>query len=158
MEASQAATVVSVLRASAHTVACAESLTGGQVAADLTAVPGASEVFRGAIVSYAPTVKEHVLGVPSHVISTYGAVSAECAAAMAVGVRGLMQATYGISTTGVAGPAQQEDKPVGTAFVAIAGSAGVLTEELSFTGTRAEIQEQTKTALFNLLLQVDTPR
>ncbi|MDO9354446.1 MAG: nicotinamide-nucleotide amidohydrolase family protein, partial [Solirubrobacteraceae bacterium] len=96
------------------TLATAESLTGGRVAASLTAVPGASEVFRGGVVAYASDVKVDVLGVPADVVATVGVVSAACAEAMARGVRSLTGASYAVATTGVAGPGEQEGKPPGT--------------------------------------------
>jgi PncC family amidohydrolase len=125
------------------TVATAESLTGGQLAALLTAAPGASDTFLGGVVSYATAVKEDVLGVDPTLVETYGVVSAECALAMARGVRALMGSTYAVSTTGVAGPAEQEGKPPGTVFVGLAGPAGVSALSLELVGDRAKIQDRT---------------
>ncbi len=109
------------LRMLGHTLATAESLTAGLVCATLAAVPGASDVLRGGVVAYASDVKATVLGVDPAVIAAYGVVSAECAGAMARGAATLLQATWAVSTTGVAGPDRQEDKPVGTVHVAVAG-------------------------------------
>ena len=91
-----------------ETLATAESLTGGQLSARLTDVPGASRCFVGGVVSYATRVKVSLLGVPAEVVEEYGVVSEECAAAMAHGVRDRLAATYGLATTGVAGPDSQE--------------------------------------------------
>ncbi len=129
----------------------AESLTGGRVAARITGVPGASQVYVGGVVSYQTEVKVVVLGVPEQTVVDHGVISAECARAMAEGVRRLLGTTYGISTTGVAGPDRQEDQPVGTVFVGIAGPDGVHAEALSFTGDRATIQEESVEAALSAL-------
>src|SRR5690349_14785112 len=104
-----------------ETVATAESLTGGGLGRLLTETPGSSATYVGGVVAYATELKVEVLGVPEDVVARYGVVSAECALAMARGVRALTGSTYGVSTTGVAGPDRQEDKPAGTVFVGIAG-------------------------------------
>lgn len=125
------------------TVATAESLTGGKVAARITAVPGASSSFAGGVVSYQTRVKQDVLGVPEEVIDEHGVVSAECAAAMAEGVRRLLDTTYAVSTTGVAGPEPQDDEPVGTVFIGVAGPGRTETHRLALDGDRFMIQEST---------------
>ncbi len=135
------------------TVATAESLTGGRLAARLTEVPGSSAAYLGGVVSYATEVKIDVLGVPRAVVDDHGVVSAECAEAMASGARNLLGATFALSTTGVAGPERQEGKPVGTVYVAIAGPAGVETVALDLDGGRDEIQRATVTAAVDLLVQ-----
>lgn len=135
--------VLDRLTASGDTVATAESLTGGRLAVRLTDVPGSSAAFAGGVVSYATEVKVDVLDVSADVVDQHGVVSAECAAAMAEGVRRLLGTTYGISTTGVAGPDPQEGKPVGTVFVGIAGPDGTETVALDLEGDRATIQEAT---------------
>ncbi len=120
----RATAVVESLRRHQATLATAESLTGGQLAVLMTEIPGSSEVYRGGVVAYATGLKIDVLGVPESVVERSGVVSAECAVAMARGVRLLTGATYGVSTTGVAGPDQQEGKPVGTVFIGLAGPDG----------------------------------
>ena len=132
-----------VLQEQDATVATAESLTGGKLAARITAVPGASSSFAGGVVAYMTDVKRRVLDVPDEIVDEHGVVSAECAVAMAEGVRRLMGTTYGVSTTGVAGPEPQEDKPVGTVFIAVAGPEGSETHELALSGDRFMIQEST---------------
>ncbi len=112
-------------------------------AALLTEIPGSSEVFRGGVVAYATDVKIAVLDVPEAVVEQYGVVSAECARAMARGVRRLTGATYGVSTTGVAGPDEQEGKPVGTVYVGVAGPDGDSAVALELVGDRASIQDRT---------------
>jgi nicotinamide-nucleotide amidase len=124
-----------------ETVATAESLTGGRLAARCTEVPGSSAWYVGGVVSYATSVKADVLGVPDAIVEREGVVSAACAEAMAVGVRDLLGATYGVSTTGVAGPDRQEGKPVGTVFVGVAGPERTDVTELTLGGDRAEIQD-----------------
>ncbi len=137
---SGAANVISRLGEEAATVATAESLTGGRLAAVITDVAGSSKVYAGGVVSYATAVKIEVLGVPQEIVDAHGVVSAECARAMAEGVRTLLHATYGVSTTGVAGPDTQEGQPVGTVFVAVAGAGGTEVVRLGLTGDRAAIQ------------------
>lgn len=125
------------------TVACAESLTGGELGSALSAAPGASGMFLGGVIAYASDVKVSVLGVAQETVDTVGVISDACAAEMADGVRRLLGADVGLATTGVAGPVEQEDKPVGRVHVAFATADGVRTRELSLTGTRAEIRAST---------------
>ena len=138
-----AKTVHDLLKEQGETVATAESLTGGQLAALLTAAPGASETFLGGVVSYATEVKIEVLGVDSGIVERYGVVSAECAREMARGVRELMRSTYAVSTTGVAGPEEQEGKPPGTVYVGVAGPSGDTALALELVGDRSTIQDRT---------------
>ncbi|WP_246081949.1 CinA family protein [Nocardioides litoris] len=135
--------VLEVLGDAGATLATAESLTGGRLAAALAAVPGASASFRGGVVAYASDLKVSLLGVPEEVAARVGVVSAECAAAMAEGVRTLTASTYGVATTGVAGPTEQEGKPVGTVFVAVAGPGGTRSLALELTGDREAVVERT---------------
>lgn len=118
------ADVVTALRRAGATVATAESLTGGLVAAELTSVPGASSVFRGGVVAYATELKATLAGVPQDVLDHHGPVAAATAEAMARGVRVACGATYGIATTGVAGPDPQDGHPPGTVYVAVASPDG----------------------------------
>ena len=132
-----------LLKKSASTVAAAESLTGGRLSTLLSEVPGSSETFVGGVVSYATSMKIEVLGVTEDIVETHGVVSAECAVAMARGVRSLTGATYGVSTTGVAGPAEQEGRPPGTVYVGIAGPDGAAALSLELVGDRARITQRT---------------
>src|SRR5690348_4815213 len=118
-----------------ETVCCAESLTGGMLAALLSQTPGASVVFMGGVISYATEVKRTMLGVTAAKV-----VSAESAIEMAVGVRDLIGADWALSTTGVAGPDSQEDEPVGTVFIGVAGPGGSRSVRLTLSGTREEIR------------------
>ncbi|WP_198412480.1 CinA family protein [Nocardioides mangrovicus] len=138
-----AADVHRLLAERGQTLATAESLTGGRLASLLTDVAGASATYVGGVVSYATSVKEQVLAVPVEVIREHGVVSAECARAMAEGVRGLVGADRAVATTGVAGPTEQEGKPVGTVFVGLAGPEGTEAIALHLSGDREAIRQQT---------------
>ncbi len=135
------------------TLATAESMTGGALADLVSASPGASETFLGGVVSYATDVKVSVLGVDGATVEKHGVVSAECAQQMADGVRRLVGADWAVSTTGVAGPAEQEGKPVGTVFVGLAGPDGVTAQELHLDGDRAEIRSAACSAAAGLVLE-----
>ncbi len=117
-------TVIEALRRADATVATAESLTGGLVAAALTSVPGASDVFRGGVVAYATDLKATLAGVPQEVLDRHGPVAGATAEAMASGVRIACAATYGLATTGVAGPDPQDGNRPGTVYVAVAWPGG----------------------------------
>ena len=132
-------------------MATAESLTGGLVGAALTAVPGVSSCYRGGIIAYATDVKAALLDVPQEILRADGAVAATTAAAMARGARARLEATYGIATTGVAGPDTSEDKPPGTVFVAVAGPSGVRTGAHQFAGNRQEVRRAACGAALALL-------
>lgn len=146
-----AAEILRHLDGAGLTLAIAESLTGGLVCAQLTDVPGASVVLRGGVVAYATDAKQDVLGVSVDVLSQHGAVSAKTAEVMAQRVRELFGSDIGISTTGVAGPHEQEGNHVGTVFIAIADSHGVSSHAIDFGGSRADIRDQTVQAAFDLL-------
>jgi nicotinamide-nucleotide amidase len=116
-EAGLAAAFGAHLTSRGATVAVAESLTGGRVGAELTSVPGASDFFLGSLVVYATEAKRDLCGVPEDILERHGAVSKETAAALAEAAASRFGATLGLSTTGVAGPDEQEGKPPGTVFV-----------------------------------------
>ncbi|WP_426958025.1 CinA family protein [Muricoccus radiodurans] len=121
----QAAALLDALRARHLTVATAESCTGGLVAAALTAVPGSSDCVLGGFVTYANATKTAVLGVPESVLSRVGAVSEECARAMADGALRASGSDLALSTTGIAGPGGgTADKPVGLVFIGAARRDG----------------------------------
>jgi len=104
-----------------QTVAAAESLTGGLIGAELTAMPGSSATYVGGEITYATDLKHELLGVPAELLREHGAVHPDVAAAMAVGVRDRLGASYGLAVTGVAGPEPQDGRSVGTVFLAVAG-------------------------------------
>ncbi|MFD9391993.1 CinA family protein [Streptomyces sp. NPDC060000] len=157
---SPATDVVRLLTVRAETLAVAESLTGGLVAAEITAVPGASKVFRGSVTAYATELKHELLGVDADLLAARGAVDAQVAARMAAGVRRALGADWGIATTGVAGPDPQDGQPVGTVFVAVEGpsgadsrsAAGGKVEALRLNGDRAEIRRESVRSVLALLL------
>lgn len=148
---STAARVVRLLTQSGRTVGAAESLTGGLVTGALTGVPGASAVVRGGVVAYTPDVKVAVLGVSPEVLAEHGAVSRECAEAMAVGARRVLGTDWGVATTGVAGPGPSDGHPAGTVHVAVAGESGGAHRALHLDGDRAEVRRSTVEAALRLL-------
>jgi nicotinamide-nucleotide amidase len=121
----EAAALGAKLLEAGMSIAVAESCTGGLLGAVLTATPGSSSYVRGGVIAYADDVKADHLGVGRHLLVTHGAVSAEVAEAMAIGVRERFEATVGVGITGVAGPAASEHKPAGLVFVAVALSDAV---------------------------------
>jgi nicotinamide-nucleotide amidase len=143
---------VELLTAMGKTVAVAESLTGGLVAAALTSVPGASVVVRGGVIAYATELKTALLGVPADLLDRQGAVDPDVAAAMASGVRDRLGATYGAATTGVAGPGPAEGKPQGTVFVAVHGPAGPAGAGLQLVGDRGQVREKSVLSVLSLLV------
>lgn len=136
-----AAAVGRALRSRGYTVAVAESCTGGLVGTLLTAVAGSSDYLLLDAVTYSNAAKERVIGVPSEVLMAHGAVSPECAAAMAEGVRRVGGADLAVSITGIAGPGGgSSEKPVGLVYFGLATPAGTTTVEKRFLGDRTRIQ------------------
>ena len=140
------------LTAAGQTLAVAESLTGGLVTAALTSVAGASLALRGGVVAYATELKTELLGVPADLLARHGPVHPDVAAAMAAGVRQRLRATYGLATTGVAGPGPADGRPQGTVFVAVAGPVGVAGRGLRLTGDRHAVRNGTVEAVLSLLV------
>jgi len=134
------------------TVASAESLTAGMVAATLANTPGASGMLQGGVVAYQNSVKANVLGVPQELLDAVGSVDGQVAEAMADGARRVCGADIGISTTGVAGPEPHDGKAVGTVFIGIAGKSGTNSFEYSFSGDRQSIRTQACEAALARLL------
>jgi len=141
---------VAVLKDRGETVATAESLTGGMVGAALTDVPGVSAVYRGGLVVYATDLKAKLAGVPEDLLAAVGPVHPDTAAALATGVRERLDATYGLATTGVAGPDPQEGIAAGTVYVAAAGPRGVRVRKLQLTGDRLGIRRDSVQAVLEL--------
>ena len=144
--------ILARLEAGGHTVAVAESLTGGLVAAALTDIPGASASFRGGVVTYAADLKASLLGVDRSMLARHGAVYAPVAAAMAAGVRARLGATYGVATTGVAGPEPADGQPVGTAHIAVSAADDTVVRTIVLTGDRHRIRRLTVEHALGLLL------
>ena len=134
------------------TLATAESFTGGKIAEQITAIPGASAYYLGSVVSYATQVKIDVLKVPEELVKKYSVVSAEVARAMAVNVRELLKADFAVATTGNAGPTKGDSEaPIGTVFIAIATPNGVLVEKFTMGNHRIRIVQKSVHKVFQML-------
>ncbi|CAM3206172.1 CinA family protein [Stackebrandtia soli] len=134
-------------------IAVAESLTGGLLAAAITAAPGASDVFTAGIVAYLPETKTALLGVPASIIDTAGVVSKPVAEAMAVGAAEHGNADWGIGTTGVAGPAAHGGRPPGDVVIGLRSPDGsVHSVEHRLNGDRGTVRRQSVAAALRLLL------
>ncbi|MGO1561336.1 C-terminal domain of CinA type S [Actinomycetales bacterium JB111] len=151
MDADPLAPLVGGLRARGLTLATAESLTAGAIAARLGAVPGVSAVLRGGIVAYATDVKAEVLGVGAELLRAGGPVQAEVAAQMATGAARVLRADVALATTGVAGPGPADGHPEGTFHVACAGPGGVRTRSWRVAGPRPVVREAACAAAIALL-------
>ena len=126
-----------LLSSHGKTLSTAESCTGGTISQLITSIPGSSEYFLGGVTSYANSVKTGVLGVPAEIIEMHGAVSSECVAAMAEGVRRLTGSDYSVATSGIAGPGGgTPDKPVGTVWVGVCSQKGTETYKVQYKGDR----------------------
>jgi nicotinamide-nucleotide amidase len=175
------ADLIRTLVARGETLAVAESLTGGALAAAIVDTPGASAAFRGGIVAYATDLKCSLVGVPEELLARRGPVDADVALALAVGAARACRARWGLATTGVAGPDPQDGVPVGTVYVAAARLPGELphpdgpsvapgspsapdrpdtsdsgwhlVRALALTGDRAEIRRQTVVAALTLMME-----
>ena len=144
--------VAEMLIAKGQTLAAAESCTGGALSAKFTAMNGASSYFMGGVVSYSNEVKNQVLGVRAEDLEKYGAVSEPVARQMAEGVRRVCGTTWGVSTTGIAGPTGgTPDKPVGTVWMAVAGPNGTKALCLNHGRLRAQNIEKAAAAAINML-------
>ena len=135
-------------------VAAAESLTGGNVAARITSISGSSSYFLGSIVAYSNEAKASLLNVSRETLETRGAVSAECAREMAEGARRAFGADLAVATTGIAGPGgATERKAVGLVYIGLAGPKGVTCEEFHFPGGRAVVTDASTEAALLILLR-----
>lgn len=130
VDSERLASLVTSLAARRQTVACAESLTGGLLAAVLTSVPGASAVIRGGIVCYATDLKASLVGVDPVLLNERGPVDPAVAQQLAAGVRERCGATFGLGLTGVAGPDWQGGRPPGTVYVALAGRDDTVVQQV----------------------------
>lgn len=148
-----AAAIIAMLADRRETLAAAESLTGGLLAATIVDVPGASRVFRGALVVYATDLKATLADVPAQLLAERGAVDGDVAEALAAGARQRCDADWALATTGVAGPQPQDGQAVGTVWIAAAGPGTVRSRRLALEGDRAGIRAQTVGAALGLLAQ-----
>jgi nicotinamide-nucleotide amidase len=135
-----------------QTVAVAESCTGGLIGQRITNVPGSSAYFLEGAVTYSNAAKIRTLGVPAEIIDEYGAVSSECAEAMAAGMRAYAGTDHAISVTGIAGPdGGTAEKPVGTVFIGYAGPAGVRSIKIVLPGDRYLVRWRASSAALDYL-------
>ncbi|HEY6275703.1 MAG TPA: nicotinamide-nucleotide amidohydrolase family protein [Streptosporangiaceae bacterium] len=146
--------IVALLTRQRRTIAVAESLTGGLLGATITAVPGASVVFRGGVVAYATDLKAALLGVPAELLAARGAVDPDVARAMAAGVQQRLGAEIGVATTGVAGPDPAEGKPPGTVHIAVRAGGSTVIKSLALSGSRENIRRQTVARCLRLMWSV----
>lgn len=141
-----------MLAKAGKTVSAAESCTGGLISSLFTSVPGSSDYYLGSVTSYANSVKTGVLGVPAEIIEEHGAVSGECVAAMADGVRRLTGSDFAVATSGIAGPGGgTETKPVGLVWIGISSQMGTETFNMVFKGDRKRNIERFASNALNLL-------
>ncbi len=134
--------ILEILRTRGESISVAESLTGGGLAEALSSLPGSSQIFRGSVTAYQSEIKSSLLKVPAELISEFGVVSEEVAVAMADGVKQVMNSTWSISTTGVAGPGPSDGVAAGTVWVAIDGPISQ-TLQLELSGTREIVRNAT---------------
>lgn len=146
--------LVSSAVAAQITVATAESLTAGMVAATLAQAPGASAMLQGGVIAYQNEIKERLLGVPAEILREKGAVDAAVASAMALGVCAAAGSRVGISTTGVAGPEPHQGKAVGHVFIGVALDGEVQSYEYHFAGDREAVRTAATQEAISLLEQV----
>lgn len=140
------------LRALNKTLAVAESCTGGLLASRFTDIAGASKVFKGGVVCYNNDIKESLLGVPSCLLKQHGAVSAECAIAMATAVAELMEADYALAITGYAGP-EGGSEPAGTVYLGYHSPVGVWSHKVVLPGNRIAVKERAVANALDFLRQ-----
>ena len=137
------------------TLVTAESCTGGGIGAELTSVPGSSEVFKGGIICYTNWVKENILEIEPEMIKKYGTVSVPVAASMALNARLMLDANIGLSVTGLAGPGGDEyGNPVGTVCIGYSSHERSFTKQFRFSGDREEVRERAIHAALTLALEM----
>ena len=145
-------TVFDLLINNEMTFASAESCTGGNIAHVITLIPGSSDVFKGTAVTYATPMKTKVLGVPAELIEKHGVVSQQVVESMAEGVRNLMEADFGVATTGVAGPSGgTEENPIGTVWIGLASPSGVVSKRFNFGKDRENVINRATIAAYEML-------
>jgi len=147
-----ASSLIKKLQEKNLTIAVAESLTGGLVAASLTEIPSASKVFKGSITAYSDEIKQNVLNVNEDTITNFTSISEQVALEMAINVRKIMKSDIGISTTGVAGPEKSAGFAPGLVFVAISIGDHNMCQKLEITGDRSKIRNQTVQEILQLTL------
>ncbi len=147
--------ITKTLIARGQTIASAESCTGGKVASRIVDIPGTSACFNEGYVTYSNEAKHKNLGVRNETLNKYGAVSRQTAMEMAIGVRKRAGASYGIATTGIAGPdGGSETKPVGTVYICAASADTALTRRYVFKGNRTQVRDQACQKAFEMLWEL----
>ena len=143
-----------IARLQGKTLSTAESCTGGGIGAALTAVSGASAVYKGGIISYTNEIKERLLGVPGEILGCFGAVSAPVAEAMARGAREVLHTDIAVSVTGLAGPGGDEfGNSVGTVFIGYSDALVTFSRKFLFSGSREDVRNQAVSAALNIILE-----
>jgi nicotinamide-nucleotide amidase len=146
--------VIALLKKRRETISVAESVTGGELAAKFTELPGSSEVFLGGVVAYSISSKIKELGIARQLIKKFGVYSEEVAVEMAKSVRAIFQSDWAISSTGVAGPGPDGDIPAGTIWIAISGPTTSQTLRLSLNGTRPLVRSGAVTSALATLERI----
>ena len=145
-----------IARLQGKTLSTAESCTGGGIGAALTAVSGASAVYKGGIISYTNEIKERLLGVPGEILGCFGAVSAPVAEAMATGARSALDTDVAVSVTGLAGPGGDEfGNKVGTVYIGYADDNVVFSRKFIFEGNRESVRCQAVEQALKLILELN---
>lgn len=149
--------IVAKATAQARTITCAESCTGGMVAAAITDVPGSSAVFERGFVTYSNTAKSDMLGVSPATLAAHGAVSEQVAVEMANGARGAAQADIAVAITGIAGPGGSDHKPEGRVCFALTTDRGTTAETIDFGALgRANVRAASRDHALSLILSALT--
>lgn len=149
--------IIELLREKKLTVATAESCTGGLAASAFVDIPGASDVYRGGVVSYHEELKESILGVKRTTIDKYTVVSSQVAEEMCRGAAERCGADVGISSTGCAGPdGGTEESPVGTVFIGVYIGGKSYTKRLSLKGDRNQIRNSAVSEMLSMLTELLT--
>ena len=149
-------TIIDILRQRKETIAVAESVTGGEIAAKISEVPGASDIFLGGVVAYSIASKIRDLDVSAKIIEEFGVYSETVAAEMARGIRSRFESDWAIGITGVAGPGPDDEVAPGSIWISILGPAGVQNLQLSLTGTRQQIRNGAVTSALATLERILT--
>jgi nicotinamide-nucleotide amidase len=140
------------LRKQAKTISVAESCTGGLLSSRLTSLPGSSAYFLLGIVSYSNQSKEMILNIPAKIITRYGAVSRQVAILMARNIRKKIHSNFGLSITGIAGPAGATlAKPIGTIYICLCGKNQNICRKFNFPGNREDIRKKSTQEALRLL-------
>lgn len=148
------ALIIEQLRRRGLSLGVAESCTGGLLAAALTDVPGASDVFRGGIVAYHNDVKQALLRVDAEILTMHGAVCRETAEAMASGALKVLEVDVAVAITGIAGPGGgSPEKPVGLVYIAVAGPQSTFVTKNVFEGSRDSVRRQSVARSLELLME-----